>query len=403
MSAKILAPVCDGRLNFRLNRVLRVERLKVDGRTVETLDGDTSSTATQRVYTVPCPTRQVEVDYAGEGVLTKDGRNQISPELVELSVYGAWYPLLEGKLYYRVALELDEKFVVAANGTLVKERAGQGIARYSLRSEQPVSDIALVASPAFVRLLPAKATRFEALARSTLPQRSLAHARDAADAVERAAALYREWFGDTEVPVRASVAFSPRPGPLSYARLPLIVVPEAELANSTAQGYPYLPWLMGHEVGHFWWSYAEYTPADDWLNEGLAEYSAAQFVREVYGPDAYTALLKSYRQATAQAGESPAIVETPSDSSWIYANRYAKPALLLDTIERSVGTPRLRAFLAALNRRGASQRRLSRADFNETARTVFDRSNAERLAGCLTVRGWPAECGGQPRTAELSR
>jgi aminopeptidase N len=148
-------------------------------------------------------------------------------------------------------------------------------------------------------------------------------------------------------------------------------------------------------MGHFWWSWAEYSPREDWLNEGLAEYAAARFVRETCGDKAYAALLAQYRRAATKAGtEATAIVETPSDSAWTYANRYAKPALLLDALERSLGSDRIGRFLKAMHDSALARNALTTDTAQTIARDTLGDEPARLFARCLAVRGWPTECGG---------
>jgi hypothetical protein len=59
-------------------------------------------------------------------------------------------------------------------------------------------------------------------------------------------------------------------------------------------------YFLAHEIAHQWWgqgvSFGSYK--DQWLSEGLAQYSAASYLRHRYGEGAYAAILKKFARWT---------------------------------------------------------------------------------------------------------
>lgn len=96
--AKLRGLACTGATTrLWLNRGLTVERARVDGRKVSpVLDPPGAGgifISAARAIDLPCPRKTLELRYSGPGLLHPDGRNQVSPDYIELSYYGAWYPL----------------------------------------------------------------------------------------------------------------------------------------------------------------------------------------------------------------------------------------------------------------------------------------------------------------------
>lgn len=86
---------------------------------------------------------------------------------------------------------------------------------------------------------------------------------------------------------------------------------------------------MRHEIAHFWWNAAATGTADDWINEGFAEFAAYRQTRAIEGPEVAQALLARYRAAARAAGAGEPIAATGPDSERGYLNRYVRATLML--------------------------------------------------------------------------
>ncbi len=385
VTAKVRGLSCSaGTTRVWLNRGLNIESARVDGRAVtpvlDTPGAGRIFVSAARAIDLPCPRDTAELRYAGPGLLHPDGRNQVSPDYIELSYYGAWYPLTadERRRTWRLRTRLPEGWTYASNGRVTSERRN-----LAFESQDP-ADVVLVASPRFAAAPERKGTRVFIAA--TAPAAS----RATADGLGREAAATAAWLARILGPSGARsgpvLVFAPRSGPLSYARLPLIVMPQADLDAPSDRP---LALNIRHEAAHFW---SRAKGADnDWLNEGTAEYFALLRTRDVEGEAMQGALLERYRREVATAGDGVPILNTAADERRGYVNRYQRVPLLLDAAERRAGR---KAIVALLRHAFALSSELSSSRFEALARQALGPTEADRVARCLRARDWPAECGG---------
>lgn len=376
---------CEGPIaRLHLHRDIHIAAAYVDGRRVTPVLDPPSAARfwinAARSFDLPCPRKSLVLRYDGPGQLHPDGRNQISPTLVELSLYGAWYPLakIDDKIRWRLTTRLprDWRFATPAR---VKARSGM----LTLRSDAP-SDIVLIASPLFdEEQIVANGTTVRLLVNRTLP----AEARATALARARAAADMTAWAGATlGKPVTGAsllptIVFTPRGGSLSYSRLPLIILREAELRGETGDRPPLLN--VRHEIAHFW----SRAPLE-WLNEGVAEYLALRRTGDVDGRAVADAAIADYRRQIAAAGAGAPITAGPDDRTFL--NTYARPALLLDALARRHGAAPVGQLLAAMFALGTEQS-VDRLLTQIEAR--FGMDERATIAACLAARDWAAPCG----------
>lgn len=123
VATEITGLACRGRsLRLYLNRALTIDYAAVDE--VETkplLDPPGAARfwlSSARAFDLPCPKRALILAYSGPGALTADGRNQVSPRLVELSLYGGWLPLarIDDRYRWRLRTSLPPGWTIASNG-----------------------------------------------------------------------------------------------------------------------------------------------------------------------------------------------------------------------------------------------------------------------------------------------
>jgi hypothetical protein len=367
-----------------LNRGLKVESARVDGRVVtpvlDTPGAGRIFVSAARAVDLPCPRETAELRYSGPGLLHPDGRNQVSPEYIELSYYGAWYPLTadEQRRTWRLRTRLPEGWSYASNGHVASTR------RDVVIESRDAADVVLVASPGFIAAPEGEGARI--LIATNAP----AAAQATAAALGREAAATAAWLAGVLGPSSAQsgpvVVFAPRSGPLSYARLPLIVTAQAAL---DAPGDRPVALNIRHEVAHFW-SRAE-GAENDWLNEGTAEYLALLRTRDIEGEAVQRALFEKYRREVATAGDGTPILNTTADERRGYINRYQRVPLLFDAAEQRVGRTAIETLLRRAFVLGSA---LSSSRFEELMKATLGAVEAERVARCLRARDWPEECGG---------
>ncbi|MDX2209029.1 MAG: hypothetical protein SFV20_01575 [Sphingopyxis sp.] len=379
---------CEGPIaRLHLHRDIRITAAFVDGRRVTPVfdppDAPRFWINAARSFDLPCPRKSLVLRYDGPGQLHADGRNQISPTLVELSLYGAWYPLakIDDKIRWRLTTRLPRGWRFATPAR-VKARSGT----LTLHSDAP-TDIVLIASPLFdEEQVVANGTTVRLLVNRTLPT----EARATALARARAAADMTAWAGAklgkpvTGASLLPTIVFTPRGGSLSYSRLPLIILREAELRGDSGDRPPLVN--VRHEIAHFW---SRAPQAADWLNEGVAEYLALHRTGDVDGTAVMDAVLADYRRQIAAAGPEAPITAGPDERT--FRNTYARPALLFDALARRHGTAAVAQLLAALFALGSEQsvdNLLARVDAR------FGADERATVARCLASRDWSPSCGG---------
>ncbi|KPF64142.1 hypothetical protein IP88_13795, partial [alpha proteobacterium AAP81b] len=136
----------DGRVRLWLNRGLTIARAEVDRRAVTPpppVDAGKFWLSSAAAIDLPCPRRDARLVYMGPGTLHPDGRNQVSPRLVELSLYGGWYPLqrIDQRTLWRLTTRLPRDWRLATPGRVT--RSGTALAITARRA----SDIVLLAAP----------------------------------------------------------------------------------------------------------------------------------------------------------------------------------------------------------------------------------------------------------------
>ncbi|HCE56530.1 MAG TPA: hypothetical protein DER09_01735 [Prolixibacteraceae bacterium] len=141
--------------------------------------------------------------------------------------------------------------------------------------------------------------------------------------------------------------YSPRTAG-GYARGSLIVVSE-EFASEQVEnkwGFARDFQLNAHEIAHLW-SKANWE--HDWINEGLAEYSAFLASEKFIGTEFTKLLSEEYNNAIENSATQLSILETTGDSWESHINRYYKPTVLLNTLRQKYGEEKMAEFIALLN------------------------------------------------------
>ena len=316
----------------------------------------------------------------------------IAPGLVELALYSGWYPRdpALGAFTYEVELALPAGWTVVTGGRVLSTHTSANRQRTRFVSAAAGTDLALVASPVLVvRRARSGAAAVEVYA----PAADSALATSASAQLGEALRLYGDWFGAARtgsLPTR--LVYSPRSG-WGYSRLPLIAV-SADGARSWSgrpMGEARIFAGNAHELAHFWWQIAD-TKTDDWINEGLAEFSSFSAAGVLFGDAMRDTLLAGYRRDVARARTTTPIATTTSDSPDRYINHYEKTALLFAAIERSVGRPALTAFLRSFYAAHAGRRDATTAGFLADAGRALGGEVAARLERCVTST-WTEDCG----------
>lgn len=139
-------------------------------------------------------------------------------------------------------------------------------------------------------------------------------------------------------------------------------------ANAAKQDGPlYFEILQAHEVAHQWWGnlVAPGAMEDDWLMEGLANYTALLYVEKKRGTKALDGVLDLYKERLLRTGEDGKTVESAGPIVWgarlsssqmpqaWQAITYEKGSWILHMLRRRMGDAAFTGLLSELTKRFA--------------------------------------------------
>ncbi len=290
----------------------------------------------------PCPLT-ISVSY--EGILERPvpqgwDVNRISPDWVELGLYGPWFPWIPtaGPFTYTARIGLPDGYLGWGLGEVSRQRGD-----WVISCGRPVEDLVVLASRYHGQLdLPAGdgaiTIHYTAAADQELA------ARVAADCAGLLA-FYSEWLGPASHRAGLAVTIAPRERGGGYARPGLVVLAGRSPAAGTLHGFRA---TLAHELAHGWWFEAETTTWEDWLNEAFAEYCALRALSRD-DDDQLEQLLARRRE---RAAELPPICGIARSDPRAHDVLYAKGALILYQLEQLVGPGAFTQFLRARHQRG---------------------------------------------------
>jgi hypothetical protein len=383
-----------GSPEFSLSPDMAVRRILADGREVAfAARPGAGAEGAQEIIPAGATPLSLVVEYGGRLRADSYPRlvsqvNLIRPELVELAGYVGWYPRLKASapFSFRLRVEAPHGFVTVTNGRLVGETAGPGNGVSEWSSDAPVWDVVLIAAPRLRRTASERAGTSVEVYSSALPAEYVAHV---SDDVARAVEVVARIVGAPPPTHLVRLVYSPRPG-WGYVRKPLIVVSEASAL--AARDLPFGPArdlrYVTHEIAHYWWHQGDTSTPEDWINEGLAEYTALLASEQLVGREFAELLLREYEERSRDSVSATAIVETQNGSPDREVNRYARPVLFLNEARRRYGPERTTAFLQALYRRFEADGRATTASFLETAASSLGPEAGDAFREALRRKSW---------------
>jgi hypothetical protein len=247
----------------------------------------------------------------------------------------AWYPQSERTDYATAAMRVSvpSEYQVVASGTLIGSRlqagdaAGSGSRHrrvFDYASDRPVRYLAVVIS----RLLPVARTRVivpavappvESAAASGISpssepainlevrstSRMLGRNRQMAERVSSMLAFFATTYGSAPYPDFTLAALDDNiPGghsPPFFAMLlqPLPTSPYSWADDPVAMEHIFPNLFLAHEVAHQWWGQAVgwKNYHEQWLSEGLAQYSAVLYAGAQRGPEVVARLIEEMRES----------------------------------------------------------------------------------------------------------
>lgn len=255
--------------------------------------------------------------------------------------------------FYRVRVTAPPQLILAASGTAIDLRLNPDGTLTHHFAAPLMRDFTLVGSPDFVTLSGEQdGVTVRVLYRpGANPPQAAQSARDGLALVQDALRVYNRAFGPYPYAELEMVQAPNTAGGLEYAGLFVI---SDELWESGDDDFAF---MTAHEVAHQWWyGLVGSDPlANPWIDEALAQYAVARFIRAQDGPEAYHAALDSfatqYRNYLAWEAAEPAVIGQPGDHypgpAYFYTV-YQRGPLFFRAIETRYGFDRLAAALRDL-------------------------------------------------------
>ncbi len=363
---------------FYLQPRFEIRELALDGKQAAFRRDDSPDSTEYRYFGLPYVVegggvRELRVSYGGEMPDIINNVNMISPDLVELALYSAWYPLFEGMRDFTFEMEIDlpEGFSLTTNGRLKKQWKRGDRAHSRWVSHAPGWDMMLLASPILRKIEGGGRSARVEMFYHDLPEQSLrAHMDSLTAGMDRLTVSY----GSPRVKGIVRFAYSPRRG-WGYSRIPVFVVAEDYARKEMEKEYGEARIFHGmcHEMAHFWWLLANTDSPEDWINEGLAEYSAFRLSERRYGNAFGAVLREEYRDHAASNRTPDSIVETQRSSPDSYLNRYERTTLMFLEARDRFGEESLDRLLKQLNTRFSGTHDLTTVLFLEEAEKQMGR------------------------------
>ncbi len=101
-----------------------------------------------------------------------------------------------------------------------------------------------------------------------------------------------------------------------------------------------------HEMGHFWWTLANSSTSDDWINESLAEFFSLYACEQLLGREPVNRILRQYANRVQSLKDPKPIVETLRTDRDAYVLYYEKGALIWETLRERLGDEKLFSILS---------------------------------------------------------
>jgi hypothetical protein len=379
---------------FSLSRDMTIRRLVADGDSVSFRRVLVDSASSSTEITLASVPHDLVVEYGGRIEDTSypaivSQVNMIHAGLVELASYVGWFPRLQhgGPFDFRLEVDVPFRYVTLTNGVLKRETSWDDRRLTTWESTEPVNDIALVAAPGLRKSSVTRKGLTLEVYHAGLPD---AYVDSMSQQLVASVDLLTAMLGPPSSADLVRVVYAPRAG-WGYVRVPLIITSERyALAQRTqvfgsARDFKYL----AHEIAHYWWHMADGSTPDDWINEGLAEYSALLVSERVVGKAFAGQLVREYRDRATHGLTDTPIAETTSDSPDRETNRYAKPVLLLLGLREQYGDIAVTRFLNAAYARFRKTGRATTRSFLEVLERQVGREARSAFEEALYRNGWP--------------
>ena len=380
-------------LSFLLTKSLNIGKIYSDGREVPFIRN--SFSPFDNLYSISPGAglpNNITIEYSGKIIFdsfpkTVSSINLIKSGLVELSDQIIWYPRMLKCPFclYKLNINVPSGYVTVTNMNLLDRKPGKLQTLTIWDSSEPCYGISVIAAPGFKKSSINKDGKSVEIYFSRLP---LTYVDSMKNYLLNAIIKLSELYGSSGSQNLVRVVYSPRVAG-GYARSPLVLVSEyyaiEQRGFDFGQARDFR--LNAHEISHYW-SLADSNSPDDWINEGLAEYSALLISEEIIGVKFSDMLLKEYNEIVASTPGINSILNTKADSPDRELNRYYKPAILLNDFRVRFGDAKMREFIKSLYACFLKSGKATTALFLEVLNDKFGSVERDSFSLALTRKEW---------------
>jgi len=279
---------------------------------------------------------------------TISSTNLLTSEVTELTDLIDWYPRVKKSkpFIWSLQAEVPSNIGLVTNGSISKEVLSKGKRKITAQSLKPGYGISILGSPGLKKSVSEANGYSVEIYYTQLPGSYI-------DSMKvdllKTLQFYNGLYGSSGANRLVRIIYSPRAAG-GYARGSIIVVSEkyAVEQRSQKQGYGRDFHLNAHEIAHFW-SKANTNTPDDWINEGMAEFSAWLASEKFIGKAFAGILMGEYRGTVESTNTQTAIAETNGNSWERTTNRYYKPSLIFNEIRIKYGDEKLKQLVTSLD------------------------------------------------------
>ncbi len=380
---------------FSLAKGLKVISIKSNGVDIpftENMQNSNSLSSEYRINSIP---NILVINFSGRinqenFPKTTSNINMITSGLIELSDYIDWYPKIKkgSPAIYRLTVDLPGNFESITNCNKVKETKKGNRILTEWVSDSKISNITLLASPGLKKSVLTDSGNTIEIFYNQLPVSYI-------DSMKRDLMktwnFYKSLYVTEGAEKSIRIIYSPRSAG-GYARAPLIIVSEKyaleQLSSDT--GYARDFRLNAHEIAHYW-SKAHTATVDDWINEGLAEFSALLASELFIGKDFSDLLIEEYNGIVNNTQTDVSVIETKNESWEREINRYYKPTLLLNDLRIKYGNEMQKNFFHTLYKKIEEEKTATTQVFLDALKSIYGNEEKESFLERLSDKNWAKE------------
>lgn len=375
---------------FLLTKDLEVESVSANDKKVDYIKSNPADMPFSSEYILPFVPHKLVVKFSGTIIeqnfpKTISSQNRTNSRMVELTDVIDWYPRFKNNdnCTFSLTVNAPKEFGFVTNGTQTECSDTGETKETRFESQNPVSRIFLIGSAGLKNTVVTDNEFTVEIFYTKLPDD---YVEKMINNIAATVGFYQNLYQSDGSNNRIKIIYSWRPAG-GYARGSVIVVSEdfAFEQMENKWGFARDFQLNAHEIAHMW-SKAHWE--HDWINEGLAEFSAFLASEKLIGNEFANLLLKEYHAAIENSATQLSILETTGDSWESHINRYYKPTVLLNTIRQKYGEEKWAEFIALLNTAFTQNQGGTTAVFLNVLEEVFGKDAYDFFQDGLNRKNW---------------